>query len=428
MGSIFSGPTVNNRATRNSLKKAQSASSNASSNINDVAQNASSSVLGTGNAYASKLINTGNAAAGGITSAVNQYVPGILAAGNAGADSLSQLSGNLNQYFTPLNFNAGGLQATYGPNGYTVSPDANRQALVNALYGGYNDAATAFGNLRSQWTPGESALRNAQLASIENARTANISDLRANLQKRAVLGSSFAQDAQTRANLDFENQKNNVISQTYLQELDAQHTLINDQYTAATNAVSSKINELNLEGNLGQQLTTQAQDLFKQAAQLKAQLTTDAAKLRLDSASNAASLGVQGMTAAGQLQTSAAANAGQIATGAAQNAGQLGVTGASNAGNIQSTGATNIANIQSQLAAEQAKIDAQAQAGAGSLIGSLALAPFTGGTSLFGGLVNAGTNLLNGNGYSTQGISAPSNGYFYTPGSVLSNYYPQGAF
>lgn len=325
MGSLFSAPKVSNRATKNAINAASSAASSASSNINDTA--------------------------------------------TAAANGLTQLSGNLNQYFTPVNFNAGGLSGTYTPGqGYAVTADPARQALVNQLYGGYNDAATAYGDLRSQWTPGESALRNAQLQSIENARQANISDLRENLAKRAVLGSSFAQDAQTRANLDFENQKNNVISQTYLQELDAQHQLIGDQYTAATNAVSSKINELNLEGNLGTQLTSQAQDLMKQSAQLQASLATDAAQLR--------------------------------------------VTGASNAGQILTSGKTNAANIQSNLSADQAKLDAQAQQGAGALLGTLALAPLTGGTSLLGAAANYVAPSLFGNS-SVAPISNAANGYFY---------------
>ena len=393
MGSLFSAPKVSNRSTRLALQKAQSTASHASSNINKVSSSAAKTITNTGATAANNLTDAARAAASGITSAVNQWAPGILSAANAGADSLSQLSGNLNQYFTPLNYNAGGLTATYGPNGYTVTPDAQRQALIDQLYGGYNSAATAFGDLRNQWTPGESALRNAQLQSIENARQANISDLRENLAKRSVLGSSFAQDAQTRANMDFEQQKNQVISQTYLQELDAQNQLIQNQYAAATNAVATKVNELNLEGNVGMQLTSNAQDLMKQAATLRAQLATDAAQLKLTGATAAGQLGVAGMTAAGQLTTNAAANAGQLATGAAQSAGQIVSGGAANAGQIGSTGATNIANINSQLAAEQARLNAQAQQGAGALLGTLALAPLTGGTSLLG----AGFNLLQGN-------------------------------
>lgn len=323
MGSLFSGPKVSNRASKNALKAAGNAASSASSNINSTAQNA--------------------------------------------ANDLSQLSGNLNKYLTPINYNAGGLTGTYGPNGYTVTSDPARQALINQLYGGYNDAATAFGNLRSQWTPGESALRAAQLASLESSRQQTVGDLRQNLAKRGVLGSSFASDAEARANAENEQQKQNVISQTYLQELDAQHQLISDQYTAATNAVSSKINELNLQGNLGLELTSKAQDFMKQAAQLQAELATQAAQLK--------------------------------------------VNGATNAGQILTTGKTNVANINSQQGIAQAQLDAQAQSGAGSLLGTLALAPLTGGTSLLGAAANYVAPSLFGN--SGGPVSNAANGYFY---------------
>lgn len=318
MGSLFSGPSTSSGGSKAAQKKAA---------------------------------KTAKKAANDLKSQTKQSTKNINAATDAASAGLTNLQNSIPGSLQPTGFNAGGINASVNNGVATVTTDPARQALVDQLQAAYNNAASAFGDVRSQWTPGESALRAAQLQQIENARQANASNLRESLAKRAVLGSSFGQDALTRANLDFNQQKDNVIAQTYLQELDAQHQLIGDQYTAAANAASSGINELNLQGNVGANLSSQANDLMKQAAQLQAQVGVANAQLK-----------VQGATSAGQ----------------------LGVQGFSNAGGLLTNTANNNANLATQQGVAQAQLDAQAQAGAGQLLGSIALAPITGGGSLLG--------------------------------------------
>jgi hypothetical protein len=177
----------------------------------------------------------------------------------------------------PVGLNAGGLSGTYKNGTVTVTPSAGRLSLVDQLKGQYGDLASQLANLRGQYAPGYSALRAAQLASIENARQSSVSNLRDNLARRRVLGSSFASDAETRTNLEYENQKNNVIADTYLKELDATNSLIQEEYTARVNQVTTGLNELNLEANLGTTLTQQANQVLSNSAQLQAQVAASGA-------------------------------------------------------------------------------------------------------------------------------------------------------
>ena len=74
-------------------------------------------------------------------------------------------------------------------------------AAVGNIANTFGAQAADIGNIRSQWAPGMSALRGAQLASLQNQQTAGIGNLRDSLAQRRVLGSSFGQDALTRANM-----------------------------------------------------------------------------------------------------------------------------------------------------------------------------------------------------------------------------------
>jgi hypothetical protein len=201
----------------------------------------------------------------------------------------------------PVSLNAGGLSSTLKKGVLSITPSADRVAQVNNLASQFGAQAGELSTLRSQYAPGYSALRAAQLASIENARQSAVSNLRDNLARRRVLGSSFASDAETRANLDFENQKNNVISDTYLKELDATNNLINEEYTARVNQVSTGLNELNLEANTGATLVAQANQVLTNSAQLQTQIAT------------------QGISTLGQINTAQA----QLDAGAQSGAGSL---------------------------------------------------------------------------------------------------------
>lgn len=220
---------------------------------------------------------------------------------NKSLAATDKLSSKVGKMLQPINISGGGLTSNFSKGSLSVNADTGRTGLVSDLSNSFTGQADLLSGLRSQIAPGVSALRAAQLASIEGARQSAVSTLADNLARRRVLGSSFGADALTRSNLDFEKQKNDIIAQTYLQEIDATNQLINQEFTARQNAFSTKLDEANLEAGLAKDLSAQASDILTKGAEIRAQLAqtkltttaqiaTDQAKLDAGAQSGAGSL------------------------------------------------------------------------------------------------------------------------------------------
>ena len=177
--------------------------------------------------------------------------------------------------FTPPGFAAGGLLAQYSGNGYNVTPTSQRSDLVGNISNTFGQQANDIGGIRSQFAPGFSHLRQAQLNQINSNRTSAIGSLQQNLQNRRVLGSSFAQDAINRTAAQYDQQQQQVIAQTYLQELAAQQQLIQQQFTAARGQFQTGLDELNLEAGVASDLTTKATSSLAGAAETQAKLDAE---------------------------------------------------------------------------------------------------------------------------------------------------------
>lgn len=174
--------------------------------------------------------------------------------------------------FTPPGFNAGGLSATFSGNGYNVTSSGDRNAAVAGVANTFGQQASDIAGLRSQFAPGFSALRSAQLGQIDSNRKAAIGNLQQNLQSRRVLGSSFAQDAINRTTAEYNAQEKETIAQTYLQELQANQQLIQQQYTAARGQFQTGLDEMNLEASIASNLTASASKSLESAAATQAEL------------------------------------------------------------------------------------------------------------------------------------------------------------
>lgn len=249
--------------------------------------------------------------------------------------------------FSPPNFSGGGLNATFGNNGYTLGSSGGRNTAVGNVSSTFQQQANALGGLANQWAPGSSALRSSLMSSLQANRSQAMGNLRDNLAQRRILGSSFAQNSLANADQTYQQQTQQIMSQTYLQELSAQQSLTNQQYSAATQGYQTGLSEMNLEAGLAAQLSQGATSALVSAANTQAQL---------------------------QLKAS-------------------------------------LANAQNSLTAQQynGNQDASYAQGFGSFLGSLALAPFTGGTSLIGGL----GGLMGGASSAGTGLSLTATGGLY---------------
>lgn len=177
----------------------------------------------------------------------------------------------------PADISAGGLRSTFRGNTSSVSASPERSALVGRIASTFPGQAALLQQLRMSVTPGMSAMRSARLAQLEADRQASTGDLRDNLARRRILGSSFAQDALTRSDLAYDQQKDAIVADSYLQELQMNQQLTNAEFTARRDEFQTQLDELNLEADMATQIASSATSQLGANARLKAQLDSTAA-------------------------------------------------------------------------------------------------------------------------------------------------------
>lgn len=158
----------------------------------------------------------------------------------------------------------------------SLQPTAAMQAATTGLSSTFQQAGQAFGNLASQWAPGASNLRNSLMAALQNQRTSSLGNLRDQLARRRVLGSSFAADAMSRADQQFTQDIQRVQDQTFLQELQATAELTQQQFNQYQQSFSTAIAQMNFQTSVAAQLQGQASQVMSQAAITNAQLQAQA--------------------------------------------------------------------------------------------------------------------------------------------------------
>lgn len=176
------------------------------------------------------------------------------------------------QNFKPTGINAGGLSSSISGDNLTITPSAERLGLVGGLSRGFTSEADALAGLRGRVTPGFSDLRTARLQEIEDARKAAIGNLRENMARRRVQGSSFGQDALARAELEFGKAREATAAESFLQELDATNQLIQQEFSARRGAFEAGLNDLNLQAVVATKLAAGASAQLGANARLEAEL------------------------------------------------------------------------------------------------------------------------------------------------------------
>jgi len=153
----------------------------------------------------------------------------------------------------------GGLSTKIqGKNNLKIKSSPERQALIDSVSNLLKEGAGELEGIREQVKPGFSAFREAGLNAIGTRARQSIGNLRENLARRRVLGSSFAGDAIQRAEREFAQEEAEFASATTLQELDAFTQLTQQITNQQIAAVETQINELNLQLDVGLALSGQA--------------------------------------------------------------------------------------------------------------------------------------------------------------------------
>lgn len=176
------------------------------------------------------------------------------------------------QNFRPVGINAGGLSSSMNGDNLSITPSAERLGLVGGISNAYGNEADALAGLRGRVQPGFSDLRTARLQQIEDARNAAIGNLRENMARRRVLGSSFGQDSLARADLEFGRAKEQTAAESFLQELDATNQLLQQEFQARRGQFETGLNDLNLQADVATKLAAGATQQLGANARFEAEL------------------------------------------------------------------------------------------------------------------------------------------------------------
>lgn len=162
------------------------------------------------------------------------------------------------QEFNPAGFRAPGLTGSFSGNSFNIArTSASNRALRNVV-GGFEDRAAGFRGLRDQVTPGFGRLTRARVEAIRNARGRAVGNLREELGRRRVLGSSFAQREIAGVEASFGQQEELARAESFIGELGLNTELLNQETAASINAATTVLNQLNLETNLAANLSAAA--------------------------------------------------------------------------------------------------------------------------------------------------------------------------
>lgn len=182
--------------------------------------------------------------------------------------------------FSPATISAGGLVSSLGSvagdkNRIGVASGNDRQLLVRDLSDVFRNSANQIAGLRSQVRPGFGRLTESRVQAIENARRRSIGNLRENLQRRRVLGSSFGQDALARAEAEFAQEEAQARAQSFLEELDLSQRLLEKETESRANRFQTVLNDLNLQAEIATRLATNATNALSSTAQMEGQLLSE---------------------------------------------------------------------------------------------------------------------------------------------------------
>lgn len=183
--------------------------------------------------------------------------------------------------------------------GVTPFREGNIRGFDVALGPGFQEALGGFQStnlaraqeLRSflpQLRPGFGALTEARVGAVQRARQARLSDLRGEAIRRRIAGSSFAQNLLTQAEAEFGAQEGEARAQSFLEELQATLSIIDQATQASIAAAQAAVNAQQFEATIGAQFATGAAQVQGQIAQTNATLAAQNAQ------ANAAGFGAFG--------------------------------------------------------------------------------------------------------------------------------------
>lgn len=176
----------------------------------------------------------------------------------------------------PIQLTGGGLSIVPNPafagRGFTMSRSPEAQSALDAIIAQAKATGGQIGDLLPLVAPGFGKLTQSRVQAVRDAASRSIGDLRENLSRRRVLGSSFAQDTLARAGNEFGKTEADVRAQSFLEELDLTNKLIQQRGAVLSSAAEKQLSQLNLEFGEASNLINGTQQVLTSNANALAQL------------------------------------------------------------------------------------------------------------------------------------------------------------
>lgn len=205
---------------------------------------------------------------------IGSAIAGGLAKTAIGLGASKLFGGKKEKGFTPTGFSGGGLTGAFDPHTgmFNVTSSPGRAGVIGNLSSLFPQQADMVAGLRGKVAPGVGALTQSRLGELDSRARQSIGNLRDNLARRRVLGSSFGQDAIQRANLAFAQDADRIKAESFLQELDLTNQLIEQEYGLRREEFQTILGDMNMQAEMASGLATNASSQLAANSRLKTQL------------------------------------------------------------------------------------------------------------------------------------------------------------
>jgi len=215
---------------------------------------------------------------------MGSIVSGITdAVGLTGSDSVTdKLFGNNipDEIKNPrlTSFSSPGLSATFqSPTQLALQRSQGTTDALSGISGAFQNQAAELGALQPLVEPGFGRLTEAGIRAVRDARRSSIGDLKQNLARRRVSGSSFGADDIARTNAEFSKKEKEFASEAFVKELALSNELINQKATAQANSFLQALSQANIESNIAATMATGVTSVLSNNAQIIAGMNNSGA-------------------------------------------------------------------------------------------------------------------------------------------------------
>lgn len=201
-----------------------------------------------------------------------------------------------------LSGTGGGLGGSIDSQGNVLfNRSGESQGWMDTLGGGLSQDEAAYAGLLGQIAPGYGLLSQSAEQTLQNAKAKAVGDLQANLAKRRVLGSSFANDQLASVSNQYDQDIQAAKAQALVQELQLTQGVIQDRTNARLATANQALTQINYETGVKATLLANTQNNLMQLQSAQTDLAKTLATLQAGLGTTRAGIEAQGGIAQGDV-------------------------------------------------------------------------------------------------------------------------------